>query len=186
MPAHRFLLSMEIWLRTNTRALMFGMAAPVVVALAGVLLVLGLPGREPPTWLRLLGGGLVALSLLTIAALAWQMRRPRVAYQEGKLLLWLRSGAPIRVPIEVVECFLLGQAPSLLPGKRHRQSETATLLVRIADRAEEWRRQEVKPQLGKWCEGYVTIRGTWCEPLSVDLVNRLNQRLAEISRAPSF
>jgi hypothetical protein len=31
----------------------------------------------------------------------------------------------------------------------------------------------------------VTIRGTWCEPLSVGLVNRLNQRLAEVSRAAS-
>ena len=54
-----------------------------------------------------------------------------------------------------------------------------------SDRAEAWHRQEVKPGLGKWCEGYITIRGTWCEPLSVGLVNRLNQRLAEVARAVS-
>ena len=58
-------------------------------------------------------------------------------------------------------------------------------MIRIADSATEWRQQEVKPQLGKWCEGYITIRGTWCEPLSIDLINRLNERLAEVNRAPA-
>jgi hypothetical protein len=34
--------------------------------------------------------------------------------------------------------------------------------------------------LGKWCGSYITIRGTWCERLSVELVQRLNVRLAEM------
>jgi hypothetical protein len=175
---------MEVWLRTNVRALAFGMAPPAVIALIGLLLIVGMRSGEPPGWLRAVGWALVALSLATIATLAWQMRQPRLGYRDGELLVWLRSGGPIRVPIDVVEGFLLGQAPSLLPG-RHRASETATIVIRLAQRAEAWQRQDVKPQLGKWCEGYITIRGTWCEPLNVPLVNRLNQRLAEVARTAS-
>ena len=159
------------------------MLPPALVGAMGLVLAIGIAGRQPPGWLRVVGGVLVVMAIATIASLAWQMRKPRLAYRDGALLFWLRSAHPIRVPLDVVECFLLGQAPSLLPGKRHHTTETAALTVRIADRATEWHRQEVKPQLGKWCEGYVTIRGTWCEPLSIDLVNRLNQRLADVSRA---
>jgi hypothetical protein len=171
---------MEIWLRTNRRALLFGMLLPAVVAAAGLVLVLGLPGRVPPMWLRGVGAGILALSLATILALAWQLTRPRLAYRPGELLVWL-GGVPIGVPIEVVECFLLGQAPSLLPGKRSMHTNATTLMIRIADAASDWHQRDVKPQLGQWCGGYITIRGTWCEPLGVPLVNRLNQRLAEVA-----
>jgi hypothetical protein len=57
------------------------------------------------------------------------------------------------------------------------------LVIRIAESAADWQHVEVKPQLGSWCGGYVTVRGTWCEPLSISLVNRLNQRLAEVTAA---
>jgi hypothetical protein len=173
---------MEVWLRTNTRALLFGMIPPALVELIGVLLVLGLPGRQPPAWVQTIGVVLMTLAGLTILALAWQLRKPRMAYHDRHVLLWLRRGEPIRVPVEYVECFLLGQAPSMLPGGEERNSETSSLVLRIAERAADWHRLEVKPQLGKWCEGYVTIRGTWCEPLNIQLVNRLNQRLYEVSR----
>ncbi|HEX4131608.1 MAG TPA: hypothetical protein VHZ24_16335 [Pirellulales bacterium] len=83
------------------------------------------------------------------------------------------------VPIEVVEGFLLGQGPSYLPGKEASRSETRTLVVRLAERATEWEHVAMPPRLGSWCGHYITIRGTWCEPLSVDLVNRLNMKLHE-------
>jgi hypothetical protein len=178
-------MATEIWLRTNARALIVGMVPPAVVGLVGLLLVAGLPDRPSPTGLRVAGAVLAAISLAVVLALTRELRKPRLAYQDGELLIWLRWGSPIRVPIDLVEGFLLGQAPSLLPGRRHRQTETAALVIRISDRAPEWHRVQVKPQLGKWCEGYVTIRGTWCEPLSLDLVNRLNARLAEVSRTAS-
>lgn len=176
---------MEIWLRTNTRAVLFGTLLPTVVGLLGLLLLVGVPGREPAAWMRVTGAVLLAMVCVTILALVGYMRKPRLAYCDHHLLVWLRSGPPIRLPIDVVECFWLGQAPSLLPGKRHARTEASAVVIRIADRAAEWRQQDVKPQLGKWCEGYVTIRGTWCEPLSVELVNRLNRRLAEVTRAAS-
>jgi hypothetical protein len=53
--------------------------------------------------------------------------------------------------------------------------------MRLAQKAEDWQHLDVKPQLGAWCQGQVIIRGTWCEPLSVPLVNRLNQRLYDVS-----
>ncbi len=171
---------METWLRTNTRAVLVVVVATAIV-LGGGLLALGYSLREPSGWLRIVAAAIVIVAAVAIALLLLELRRPRMAYRQGELLLWLRGARPIRVPIEVVECFWLGQAPSLLPGKRHEHTETAAIVIRIAERAAEWRHQEVKPQLGSWCEGYVTIRGTWCEPLSIDVVNRLNRRLAEVT-----
>ncbi len=176
---------MEIWLRTNIRAVLFGTLLPLVVGLVGLVLILGLPGREPATWMRAVGIGLIVIAGITIALLLLQLRQPRLAYCDGRLLVWLRSGAPIRVPIGAIECFWLGHGASLLPGKRNERIETQTIVIRIADKAVEWRQQEVKPQLGAWCDGYITIRGTWCEPLNIDVVNRLNRRLAEVTAAAS-
>jgi hypothetical protein len=175
-------MASETWLRTNSRAMWFGMALPAAFLVVGGLLLFGLPGQEPPLPARVLGGALAAFGLLLAAGMLAQLRRPRLAYRDGQLLVGLTSGPAIQVPIEVVECFWLGQAPSLLPGKRHKHTETASLVIRLAESAHEWHHQEVKPQLGAWCEGYITIRGTWCEPLSIDLVNRLNARLAEVNR----
>jgi hypothetical protein len=178
-------MNVEIWLRTNVRAVLFGMALPLAIGLVGLILCVGLPGREPAVWMRGVGVVIVALAAATIFALALQLRQPRLAYLDRHLLVWLRAGAPARVPIEVVECFWLGKSASLLPGKQHHRTETATIVIRLSDKATEWRQQEVKSQLGEWCDGYITIRGTWCEPLSIGLVNRLNQRLAEVARATS-
>jgi hypothetical protein len=174
-------MSAEVWLRTNARAVWFGMALPAVVTIAGVLLLAASFAGESSISIRIGGAALVVFGLLLLAALAAQLRRPRLAYRDGQLLVGLRSGPPLGVPIEFVEGFLLGKAPSLLPGKRHRHMDSAALVIRIADAATDWRFREVKPQLGAWCDGYITIRGTWCEPLTLALVNRLNQRLAEVS-----
>ena len=175
-------MATEVWLRPNRRALFFGMLLPAVIVAVGAMLMVGLPGRVPTTAIRATGAVAVVLGSWLVAAIIVQMRRPRLAFADGHLLVALRQGKPIRVPIECVECFLLGQAPSLLPGKGKEHVEAASLVVRIAESAKAWQSQEVKPQLGAWCGGYITLRGTWCEPLSVELVNRLNERLAKISR----
>jgi len=175
---------MEVWLRTNRRAILFGLALPVVTALIGLLLLFGLR-QSPAPWMQGAGVAILLFSLAMVVALLWQLRQPRMAYSQGHLLLWLRSGPPIKVPIEAIECFWLGQAPSLLPGKSRENVETSAIVIRVADKAKDWHHQDVKPQLGKWCEGYITLRGTWCEPLHIDLVNKLNQRLAEVTKHPA-
>ena len=168
----------EPWILSNRRALAFGLLLPALVLVLGLLLAFG-PETRFGAWQRGAGYVLGALGLIGIGALVRQMQQPRLAFEDRELLVYLRGGAPIRVPIEIVEGFLLGQAPSMLPGK-HEDVEASTVVIRLSDKASEWSHQEVKPALGRWCDGYITLRGTWCEPLSVRLVNRLNRRLAEV------
>ena len=170
----------EVWLRNNSRALWFAMVLPAVLGTFGLLLLLGVGQEQVQLWVRIVGGILAGVGLTTVLLVMLQLRQPRVAYRYDSLLLYLRGSKPISVPIEIVEGFLIGQAPSLLPGRQYKDAETATLMIRLAESAEEWSQVSVKPALGKWCASYITIRGTWCEPLSTDLVNRLNQRLSEV------
>jgi len=169
----------QTWLRTNTRALTLATVLPAAVLAFGLVLAAGCIPRLDQFWLRVVGGVLAAAGAAAVLLLLAQLRQPRVAYQTGRLLIYLRGGGPIRVPIDVVEGFLLGQGPSWLTGTKHATAETANIVIRLSERAEEWARRDVKPALGNWCNHYVTIRGTWCEPLSVPLVNRLNKLLAE-------
>ena len=62
--------------------------------------------------------GLAGMGL--VARHAWL---PRLAYADRHLLVYLDSGPPQRVPIEVVEGFLLGQGPTMLPGKQYEHAE---------------------------------------------------------------
>ena len=72
-----------------------------------------------------------------------------------------------------------------MPGGIHHRQETVNLVARLAQRQTQWAQVEVKPALGNWAEGYITIRGTWCEPLNPELVRRLNRRLKEV-KAPDI
>jgi hypothetical protein len=169
----------ETWLRPNRRALWFGTVPPALLFLMGAWL--GFGAEQPVAHWRLWFGGAMMLIGGTLAAgLAGQMRRPRIAYRDGQVLFFLRSSAPIAVPVEHVEAFFLGQGPLVLPGAAQ-EGATVNLVARISQRAPDWSHQEVKPALGRWCDGYVTIRGTWCEPLNSELVRRLNHRLREVS-----
>ena len=76
-------------MRTNVRAVLFGTVLPLVVGLAGLVLSLGVPGREPATWMRALGIGLIVVAGITIVLLLLQLRQPRLAYCDGRLLVWL-------------------------------------------------------------------------------------------------
>ncbi len=175
----------EVWLRTNRRAILWGMVPPAALALAGGLLAAPY-GRTAPDlllggWGRILGIGLMVLAAVSLAALAWQLRQPRLAYADGHLAVFLRRG-PIRVPVEVIECFLLGQADSLLPSKG-RKLKTSTVLIRLCPQAADWVRGDVDPRLGQWRDSHFIVRGTWCEPLNVDVIRRLNARLAQAQKA---
>jgi hypothetical protein len=171
----------EIWLRNNARAAWFGALPPVITLLLVGILTLG-PLAVTNRWLQAGGALLAAVALVVLLSAVWQARRPRLAYELGFLLVYLRPQAPWRVPIDDVEGFLLGQGPSFLPGKRYVQAEVANLIVRLAERADEWRTIEIDRRLGTWCGHYITIRGTWCEPLNVKVANRLNARLAEVKQ----
>ena len=172
--------SFEIWLRTNRRALAFGAVPPALFALLGAYLLFGL-GPSAAAWWHWIGGVMVVIGLFNVAILMLQLREPRIAYQAGNVLFYLVSGQPIAVPVKVVEAFFLGQGPTMLPGTEKHHDSTVNLVARLSQRETSWAERDVKPALGRWCEGYVTIRGTWCEPLNGELIRRLNRRLREVT-----
>jgi hypothetical protein len=172
----------EVWLGQNNRAIWFGMTIPMLLSACMGLLLSGLVTPFEADAVRVIAWVLLALGIVLTLVLLAQMAQPRLAYVPGFLLVNLRAGKPVAVPIDVVEAFLLGQGPAMLTNRRDDRREARVLTIRLAERAEEWANIEVKSALGKWCGGYIAIRGTWCEPLNLDLVNRLNHRLAEVKQ----
>jgi hypothetical protein len=169
----------EVWLRPNRRVL--GMAVVPAASLAVIgALILNAAGSTP---LRILASVMIALGAALVLGLVNQLRRPRIGYRDGEVLFYLRAGAPVAVPTEVVEAFFLGQGPAYLPLSNAREAETVNLVARLSQKAPEWAHVPVKEALGHWCEGYVTIRGTWCEPLSGEVIRRLNHRLRQLHEA---
>lgn len=173
----------EIWLRPNRRILAVAAVLPFLLLLAGVGLVYLAGQGERRGWLQVIGAIMVGVSLLALVFLLIQAVQPRLAVAGRHMVVHLGTALPIRVPLDVVEGFLLGQGPSFLPGRGHERSEVANLVVRLAERATEWERVEVNRQFGTWCGHYITIRGTWCEKLNVALVNHLNTRLVEVRKS---
>jgi hypothetical protein len=156
------------------------MIPPVALVAVGGALSLA----SSNTWVTIFGAALAIIGAVAVALLAREWFRPRVAYLDECVEFYLRAGAPLKVPLEFVEAFFLGQGEAVVPMKHHSNMETVTLVSRLSRRAEEWSHIEVMPSLGRWCDGYVTIRGMWCEPLTVELVERLNRRLYELTHAP--
>jgi len=122
--------------------------------------------------------------MVGMSLIAWQLQRPRLAYRAGQLRVYQRWGPPLRVPIQAVECFFLGHGPANLPGRQLAKAETANVVVRLAERATEYSKRRVFPLWGRWCDGYITIAGAWCEPLTPALLARLNDRLRVAQQEP--
>lgn len=175
----------ETWLKTNRRILLLGMILPVVLVVIGLVIVTTSP-LAGAIWLRTLGWMLLGLGLFLLAVLAVQIRLPRLAYADGKLLVYMRLGPPFQVPTEVVECFFLGTGAGQIPGKSHAEMPMRTIVIRLAEKAVDYHQRQVKPALGKWDDGYITIYGAWCEPLDIELAKQLNARLAEVKSSNSL
>ena len=175
----------EIWLHTNRRAILLGMLLPGSIAASGAALAIVSWQLGASWWWMLLGAVCAALGTLALASLALWLSVPRLAYEGGTLLVFVDRREPIRVPIDIVECFFLGQGPSFLPELAGREPETANVIVRLAESADEWKHLDVNPRIAHWCEGYITLRGAWCEPIQPEGLRRLNQRLAEAHRQRS-
>ncbi|MBL9161503.1 MAG: hypothetical protein JNL18_02045 [Planctomycetaceae bacterium] len=170
---------LEVWLQPNRRALW---STLLTFAAIGALATVGAWWFES-LMVRIVLSAAALLAALMVGASTVELRRPRIAFQDGQVLFNLRGSAPAAVPAEVVEAFFLGQGPAHLPTIRTMVPECVNLVARLSEKAPEWAKVDVKPALGAWCEGYVTIRGTWCEPLSNEVIRRLNRRLREIREA---
>jgi hypothetical protein len=159
-----------------------GMMFPAVVCLFSLVAFgwcLG-TGRHWALQLGLLTVGVVALWM--VGVMVYAMTRPRVGYEAGELLVFLEPTQATRVPIEIVEVFFLGQGPSELPRLKGREPETQNVIIRLAESAVDWKHRDVRPAIGHWCEGYITIRGSWCERITPEVMRRLNRRLVEAKR----
>ncbi len=167
------------WLRANPRpgAACLG-AGVLVAALVAVAVRPWDAPRHVPGWI------LVIAPLVIGAAACAASGRPRLVRRADAVLVRL---APLRretVPLEAVECFFLGSRlePSRA-GDTAAGARVRTLVMRLAERATTLARRPTLPAWGTWNEGSVTFDGRWCEPLSIDLVRRLNRELAAAKRA---
>lgn len=172
----------ESWLMPNRRAIAMGLVTPACAIMVGTALVLFSLGRERTGFYFWSGCTLIGLSLAGGLGALLLINQPRLAYAKGCLVVFLGPPRPHFVPINLVECFFLGHGPSMLPASRGKEAETQTIVVRLAESAAEWKHRDVKPALGHWCDGYIVIRGTWCEPITPELVQKLNSRLVEAHR----
>jgi hypothetical protein len=113
----------------------------------------------------------------------WASAGARV-FREGDRL-FVRSGQwhPVSLPLRAVECFFRGRAsgPTELGPADALQVES--LILRIAEREQEWQSGELAPVFGKWCGGYITLNGLWCEPLSPEKLIELNRELVQAKRS---
>lgn len=169
--------SRAVWLRGNARP---GFAAALAGLAASLLLALLLrPWDAPASW-----WAVVALPATVGGVLLAVAAAPRLRLAGDRLLVRVAPWRRHDVPIDVVECFFLGSrlepprvADGTVGGERVR-----TLVMRIAERATTHAAHPTFAPWGRWEEGSVTFDGRWCEPLSVDLVRRLNRALAAAKR----
>jgi hypothetical protein len=168
----------ETWLRPNRRAILFGCVPPLIFGAIGAWLTFA-RGESAGNFWQWLGIFLLVTSVVMVGIMLSQLRHPRIAFHDGMVLFYLRVGQPIAVPVEIVESFFFGQGPAHLPAVST-QPQSVNLIARLSQRHTEWASQKVRPALGSWCDGYVTIRGTWCEPLNSELIRRINRRLKEV------
>ena len=176
----------EVWLRPNRRALLCCMAPPLLLTLLGAALLAAAILVWSSATLAIIGVVTILAGSLSLIGLSRIYVAPRLAYQDGLLCVYLGRGGPQHVPIEIVEIFFRGQGPSMMHMKWGRaeaeENEVRNVIVRLAEAEKSWRQRQVHPWLGNWCEGQITIRGTWCEPLTRDVFERLNRRLVEVHR----
>jgi hypothetical protein len=169
----------EIWLQSNRRAQLPLILTTGLSAMLAVYLTYALRDSGAGRWILVPVWALVCVKLLSF----YLNGRPSLCFDGRCLRINIGLPRPAVVPIELVEGFLLGKGPAYLNGRDDYKTETTTLTVRLAERAPEWEKRPTDVRVAGWCGHYVTLRGTWTEPLSVEVVNRLNQRLYEVQHA---
>lgn len=172
----------HVLLRTNRRAAGFLLGAAVLPIVLGGL-CLAYHWQRPSSIITLLGMILVVVGVFA----TFQLRRwwwlHRLTLDKDSLLVYLRRGKPWRIPLDAVEVFFMGQAPSTMRDQNGREVETRNVVVRLAERATTWQQQPgVESTLGRWCDGYITVYGVWCEPLNREVIDKMNRQLSEAKR----
>lgn len=176
-------MAAENWLKPNHRAIGLGFLVPGFLCVLACLLVLLLPTSGTWGWLRwVLAVPALVLATVIALSLGYHLCQPRLSCQGDELWVYLSGANPIRVPLTIVECFFLGQT-EFEDGPGRGGVDAKNIVVRLAEKAEDWHHRDVRRNLGNWCGGYITVKGGWCEPITPDLMRELNRRLGEKHRA---
>lgn len=170
----------EVWLRGNARPAVGLFAAALLVA---TLAVAGAVAARVAPWVAWGIGGVALGGVAATAGLAWAASQPRLVRRGAGLDVRLSPLTIHRVPLEVVECVFPGS--QLLPAAGADTEATrrvSTLVLRLAERAHEWRSRPVAAAWGAWDDGSIVFDGRWCEPLSAGLAREISARLLEARR----
>lgn len=178
----------EVWLRSNPRAVWPGLGTLAVVALGGLSFWLLARHYAWGQFQELVGLSLPIIALGVASSLVALARLPRLASEGDEMLVYLGQLQPLRVPLEIVEVFFKGQTaaqPTTGPTvkiSKPTPSRTSTIVVRLAEAATDWQQRTVNQRIGKWEDGYIILHGTWCEPITNELIKHLNSRLVAAHR----
>ena len=169
----------EVWLRSNPRPAVAG-AAVAGLAMAMVVAVLWTVGG--PGWCWWAVALAAAASVPIVAALVVTASLPRLVRQGNRLRVRLSPLAAEDVPLEIVECVFPGSSPLVGTESAAAPRRVGTVVVRLAERAVDWKERPTFAAWGTWSDGHVVVDGRWCEPLSLEVTKQLGQRILEAKR----
>lgn len=171
----------EVWLRANPRPAAVLCAAMAAVAMIAAVLLIA---ARPPAWGIAVVIAACVVGLGVAAAFLWVASQPRLACRGDVLEVRLTPMGVQRVPLEMVECVFPGSQP-LGGDDETAERRVSTVVLRLAERAVEWRSRPVLSAWGSWEEGNVVFDGRWCEPLSQAVARDISARLLEARRRVS-
>ncbi len=176
----------DVWLRGNVRpAVGLGVALAMLLAVGFLIAVLAGAAAGIVAGLAVFA----AVVFAAVAAVGLAAAGPRLARRGDDLEIHLAPGRVERVPLDVVECIFRGTEPVAAgeagpaagrePVPRYR---VGTLVVRFAERSDQWRERQTFRPWGSWSDGHAVIDGRWCEPLSRETVERVAASLLAAKR----
>jgi len=167
----------EVWLRGNSRPALVLLA---VTSAATILAAATVAVCRPPWWASGLVATACGVCLAGALTICWVASKPRLVRRGGVLEIRLSPLRLERIPLDVVECVFPGSLP-MPGGGTADERRVGTLVLRLAERAAEWRSRPAVAW-GAWEDGSVVFDGRWCEPLSQPLARDLSAKLLEARR----
>ncbi|MFM8986098.1 MAG: hypothetical protein ACKONH_08595 [Planctomycetia bacterium] len=168
----------EVWLRSNPRPAVVGLA---VCALAAVAAVAVARASGAPPWVAWTLGAAGAVVVGLTGGLLAAAAAPRLERRGGAVRIRLAPRSAHDVPLEIVECVFPG-SQALADARADASRRVGTVVIRLAERAREWQSRPAFAPWGSWADGHVVIDGRWCEPLSMEVTKRLAERLLAAKR----